>query len=408
MSRFLPAGLMCAWLAALPAFAEVQGVDGRRVECRDGMCVLVEGGTAGDPLPPALAAAAGGQGARMLQGYIEPAAFVRWLKGGEEPANPLADSRSGAFALAAALLLTLLGGLAMNLTPCVLPMIPINLIVIGRSAKRGAAYGLGIAVAYGALGVAAAVGGLAFGTIQSNPWFNALVALVFLALAAALMDVWFLDLSRFRTGVSSRLTAGGRLPAWLAPLLMGLLSAVLAGACVAPILVSVLLLTADWFGKGYVMALGLPFVFGLGMALPWPLLGAGLRVLPKPGAWMKAVNRVFAAVVLGFAVWYGKLAWQGFARSDASGVRPETASTAIDMTPATFSIEGLRRPVLVDCWASWCKNCAAMDRVMAEPEVREALAAFTVVRLRSEDMTELRRLKGFAEVRGLPAFVVFE
>lgn len=407
MRAWLPSGLVFACLAALPAFADVQVVGGRKFECRDGMCVLVdeeEGGGA-----PERDAVAGGAAARMLQGYVEPAEFVRWLRGGEAPADLLAASRSGALALAALLLLILLGGLAMNLTPCVLPMIPINLIVIGRSARRGAAYGLGIAVAYGALGVAAAVGGLAFGAIQSNPWFNAFVSLVFLALALALMDVWFLDLSRFRAGASSALATGGRLPAWLVPSLMGLLSAVLAGACVAPILVSVLLLTADLFGKGHVLALGLPFVFGLGMALPWPFLGAGLRVLPKPGAWMRSVNRVFAVVVLGFAAWYGRLAWLGFA--DASGDRPGLAAAAAvstELTPGTFSLEGLKRPVLVDCWASWCKNCAAMDRVMAEPEVRKALEPFTVVRLRAESMAELRRLKGFEGVQGLPAFVIFE
>ncbi|MGN0832027.1 MAG: cytochrome c biogenesis protein CcdA [Kiritimatiellia bacterium] len=405
MRTWLPAGLLFAGFAALSAFAEIQVINGQQFECRDGMCVPVGAAATGGDLPEH-GAVADGRAVRMVQGYVEPAAFVRWLQDGAEPSDLMSASRSGAFAVGLVLLLTLLGGLALNLTPCVLPMIPINLIVIGRSAQRGAAYGLGIAVAYGALGVAAAVGGLAFGTIQSNPWFNALVAVVFLALALSLLDVWFLDLSRFRTGASSVLTAGGRLPAWLVPLLMGLLSAVLAGACVAPILISVLLLTADWFGKGQVMALGLPFVLGLGMALPWPFLGAGLRVLPKPGAWMRSVNRVFAAIVLGFAVWYGRLAWQGFARSGASDVRPDAASLA--MTPATFSLAGLQRPVLVDCWASWCKNCAAMDRVLSEPEVRKALEPFTVVRLRAEDLAELRRLPGFDGVRGLPAFVVFE
>ena len=412
MKTFRQSCLMLAGLAAFAALAEIQVVNGQKYECRDGLCVLVEDKPADNAPAPANATVSEEKAIRMTQGYLPSEMFVRWLKGGEEPADALSASRSGPFALGAVLLLILLGGLAMNLTPCVLPMIPINLIVIGQSAKRGAAYGLGIAVAYGALGVAASVGGLAFGTIQSNPWFNVFVAVVFLALALALTDVWFIDLSRFRAGVTFVSSdRGGRLPAWLAPLLMGMLSAVLAGACVAPILISVLLLTADLFGKGHVLALGLPFVLGLGMALPWPFLGAGLRVLPKPGAWMKVVNRVFAAVVFGFAVWYGWLAWQGFARSGASDIRTGAVAASgdsLDMTPATFSLEGLERPVLVDCWASWCKNCAAMDRVLSEPEVRKALEPFTVVRLRAEDLAELRRLKGFEGVRGLPAFVVFE
>ncbi|MBR2837302.1 MAG: thioredoxin family protein, partial [Kiritimatiellae bacterium] len=86
------------------------------------------------------------------------------------------------------------------------------------------------------------------------------------------------------------------------------------------------------------------------------------------------------------------------------------AERAVAAVPATFAdaLASARRPVLVDCWASWCKNCAAMDRVLAEPEVRKACSGYSVIRLQAEDIGELRRLDGFGEVRGLPAFAVFE
>ena len=144
----------------------------------------------------------------------------------------------------------------MNLTPCVLPMVPINLMVIGKSAARGVWYGAGIAVAYGALGVVASVGGMAFGEIQSSAWFNGIVAAVFVVLALALFDVFFIDLSKYRKvdGAAERRAKAPLLFAFS----MGALSAVLAGACVAPILISVLLLTADLFAKGNWFALGLP------------------------------------------------------------------------------------------------------------------------------------------------------
>ena len=71
-------------------------------------------------------------------------------------------------------------------------------------------------------------------------------------------------------------------------------------------------------------------------------------------------------------------------------------------------LESAPRPVLVDCWATWCKNCAAMDKVMEKPEVQEELKPFTVIRLQAEDISELRKLKGFESIRGLPAFVIFE
>ena len=399
--------LLALLIAAFVANAEVQVIGGKKYECRDGLCYLVEdedssltsGEDAASPLEGS---------ARIAQGYMRADEFIAFLAGRE--VKPLGDG-----GLWLTLLLVLLGGLAMNLTPCVLPMVPINLMIIGRSAGRGAAYGLGIALAYGLLGVGAAVGGLAFGDIQGSPWFNAAVAVVFVGLALALFEVWFLDFSRFRSGsrisnFKSQISVSFG---------MGALSAVLAGACVAPILISVLVLTADLVAKGNRFAILLPFVMGLGMALPWPFAGAGMKVLPKPGAWMKWVNRVLGVVVLGFAAWYGLLAWRGFSSrasssSFASLSRSSSSARTLSATPATLDsqLSTLKsesaRPILVDCWATWCKNCAAMERVMADDKVKKALEPFEVIHVQAEDISELRKLKGFESIRGLPAFVIFE
>ena len=368
------------------------------IVCEGGVCRLVD-----MPEPAVYAANAVAESAvRMAQGYMPPDQFIAFLNG-----------EAATSALPTSLLLLpfalVVAGLAMNLTPCVLPMIPVNLIVIGKSWRRGLLYGLGIALAYGALGVAAAVGGLAFGAIQGSPWFNAAVAVIFTGLVLALFGAFNVDFSRYRASVQRR--GGGATASWFFPLFMGALSAVLAGACVAPVLVSALILTADMYGKGHSLALGLPFLIGVGMALPWPFLGAGLNVLPKPGAWMKSVNRLFGVVVLCFAAWYAYLAYRGFAGAEGAPEADGTVPGAISATPDTFAshLSAADRPVLVDCWASWCKNCAAMERVtLADPKVREALGGYTVIRLRAEDITELRKLPGFEKVSGLPAFVVFE
>ena len=363
-----------------------------QVICEDGVCRLVDAPAALESATNAVAEAA----TRIAQGYMAPDAFISFLGGGEAHAALPASMAALPFFL-------LLAGLAMNLTPCVLPIIPVNLIVIGKSWRRGLLYGLGMAITYGALGVAAALGGLAFGAIQGSPLFNAAIAVVFAALSLSLFGFFSLDFSRYRTAVGAGGQPEGRASP-LFPVIMGALSALLAGACVAPILVSTLLLTADLYAKGHSLAIAMPFLIGAGMALPWPLLGAGLKVLPRPGAWMKQVNRVFGVIVLLFAAWYGFLAVQGFSGSGEGGGKE-------DATPATFEarLAAARRPVLVDCWASWCKNCAAMEKgTLADPKVREALEPYTVIRLRSEDIEELRRLPGFGKVTGLPAFVVFE
>ena len=356
------------------------------VVCEGGICRLVE-------MTNEVVSAAVETSVRVAQGYMPADEFVSFL-GGANVSSALEWTWW-------TLPLVFLGGLAMNLTPCVLPMVPINLMIIGRSAKRGLAYGFGIALAYGLLGVGAAVGGLAFGDIQGNPWFNAAVAIVFVGLALALFDVWFLDLSRFRSGMTpSDKRSGDRFPVFAFG--MGAMSAVLAGACVAPVLISVLLLTTDLVAKGNRFAVLLPFVMGVGMALPCPFAGAGMKVLPKPGAWMKGVNRAFGVIVLGFAAWYGNLSLQGFKGSFGPVESVESLGSIGER------IAGAKRPVLVDCWATWCKNCSAMDAVMKDEKVSRALEPFTVLRVQAEDISELRKVKGFESIRGLPAFVIFE
>ena len=71
---------------------------------------------------------------------------------------------------------------------------------------------------------------------------------------------------------------------------MGAVSALLAGACVAPVVIAVLILSSELYLSGSITGLFFPFFLGLGMALPWPFAGAGLAFLPKPGKWMQIVN----------------------------------------------------------------------------------------------------------------------
>ena len=400
MRRVLSA--LCAVLCALVASAEVQVIGGKKYECRDGLCYLVEENAPTNFVDKGIAISESGESGetgkiRIAQGYMRAEEFVAFLEGKE------IDSLAG-HGFWVMLLLVLLGGLAMNLTPCVLPMVPINLMIIGRSAKRGLAYGLGIALAYGLLGVGAALGGLAFGDIQGSPWFNAAVAVVFVGLALALFDVFFIDLSRFRQPAQLKHSNTQTLK-HLFPFFMGAMSAVLAGACVAPVLISVLLLTTDLVAKGNGLAILLPFVMGIGMALPWPFAGAGMKVLPKPGAWMKWVNRAFGVVVLGFAAYYGQLAIRGWTGADVNygKIRAEVRIQDLE----TF-VAKRKSPLLVDCWATWCKNCAAMDAVMTDEKVKRALEPFEVVHVQAEDISELRKVKGFESIKGLPAFVIFE
>lgn len=131
-----------------------------------------------------------------------------------------------------------------------------------------------------------------FGTINASPWFNAGIAVLFVVLALAMFDVLSVDFSRW----SSRFRVGeARRGTFLVAFTMGGVAALLAGACVAPVVIQVVLFASNLYATGTTAALALPFLLGLGMALPWPIAGGGIAALPKPGAWMVRVKQPSAS-----------------------------------------------------------------------------------------------------------------
>lgn len=356
-------------------------------------------------------------------GYVPARDFLDFLQGAEsrkEGSAAKPQSRLVGRGFLATVFLILLGGLALNLTPCVLPMIPINIAIIGAGARAGSrargfvvgvSYGSGIAAAYGALGLAALLGGSKFGALNSSPWFNVGVAVLFTALALAMLDVFLIDLSRFQGGRTAG--TGGLIGAFV----MGALSAFLAGACVAPIVLSVLVLAADLCGRGNLLGLFLPFLLGIGMGSIWPFVGAGLSLLPRPGAWMEWVKRVFAALVLLAALYYGYTAFDLFrTRMSASRAKVEAAMKPsveggwlVSLQEALAQAEKDRRPVFIDIWASWCKNCLAMEATTFKaPEVQARLRAFVKVKYRAEEpgRSPAKELLDYFGAPGLPAYAI--
>jgi thiol:disulfide interchange protein len=323
----------------------------------------------------------------------------------------------------AILLLVLIGGLALNLTPCVLPMIPINLAIIGAGAQAqsrargfllGTAYGGAMAVVYGVLGLVVILTAGSFGTINSSAWFNLAIAALFVVLGLAMFDVLLIDFSKYSANITG---PGGRGSVVLA-FSMGAVAALLAGACVAPVVIQVILFSSNLYATGTAVALSLPFFLGLGMAIPWPIAGAGLASLPKPGMWMVRVKQAFGVFILATAAYYG---YEGYSILANRWVDPAlVASSVEEQLKAGWHAslaEGLdaakreNKPVLIDMWATWCKNCLTMDKTtLAAGDVQQALNGYVKIKYQAEDpdAQPAKSVMQRFDAVGLPAYVILK
>lgn len=347
-----------------------------------------------------------------LAGFANTSAFLSFLDGvesGEAPADTLAGR-----SLWLVLLIVLAGGFLLNLTPCVLPLIPINIAIIGAGARAGSrgrgfalglSYGAGISLVYGALGLVVALGiSSAFGAINSTVWFNGAIAALFIVLGLAMFDVINLDFSKYQAKFGIRKNENG---SFFIAFGMGSISALLAGACVAPVVISTILYAQDRYSQGQPLALMLPFLLGVGMALPWPFMGMGLSFLPKPGMWMVRLKQAFGVFIIAFALYYGYEAYRLM-----SPVKYEAAAgweTSLETGLVRARAEN--KPVIIDFWATWCKNCLVMSNtVLKSEEVIERLEDYVKIKYQAEELTRspVKEVVEHFEVMGLPAFIVLE
>lgn len=219
-----------------------------------------------------------------------------------------------------ALAVSFLGGVLISLTPCVYPMIPITVAVIGNQATKGNAtasqsrsrgfllslvYVLGITAVYATLGVIAAKSGKEFGFAMRNPIVLLSVAAVFVALAASMFGAFQIQLpTALQTRLSSYQGSGTA-----GVFVTGLFAGVVAGPCTAPVLIGILLaISAGEVGVAGGFALMTSFSFGMGMLFVAIGTFSGLlSTLPRSGAWMDTVKHVFGAMLVGAALYFLKL-----------------------------------------------------------------------------------------------------
>jgi len=247
----------------------------------------------------------------------EPAAVPTTSTASEQPAErpaaesvPKADDAFAGKGLPLIFLLVFLGGLALNLTPCVYPIIPITISYFGgqTQGKKGGIvlhailYVLGMAVTYSVLGMVAAFTGSLFGGVLQYPAVLVGISLVMVALALSMFDVYELRVPAFLNSL-----AGGSRQGLFGTFLMGLTVGIVAAPCIGPFVLGLLTYVGN---RGNVfLGFSLFFVLSIGLGVPYLLLGVfsgSLNRLPRSGAWMVWVRKIFGFVLIAMAIYFAK------------------------------------------------------------------------------------------------------
>jgi len=221
------------------------------------------------------------------------------------------DSETSSFenkGLLLSLLIVFFGGLALNLTPCVYPLIPITIGYFGgqtegRTSKLfmlGLFYVLGLALTYSTVGVITALSGAMFGALLQQPIVVVFICLIFVALALSMFGVY-----EFKLPDSWAAKAGGAKSGIVGAFFMGLTMGIVAAPCIGPFVLSLVTVVAAKGDAlyGFVMF----FTLALGLGLPYlflALFSGKLKSLPRAGMWMEAVKHIFGFIMIGMALYF--------------------------------------------------------------------------------------------------------
>jgi len=225
----------------------------------------------------------------------------------EETSDPISDALESN-GLIIGLLFVFVGGLALNLTPCVYPLIPITIGYFGgqsegstgRLAMMGLLFMLGMAATYSIIGVVTALSGAIFGALLQNPIVILIVVAILLGLSLSMFGLY-----EFKLPDSMVAKAGGAKAGMFGAFFMGLTMGIVAAPCIGPFVLGLVTYVATkqdpYFGflMFFVLALGLGFPY-----LFLAIFSGKIKNLPRAGEWMDSVKHIFGIILVGMALYF--------------------------------------------------------------------------------------------------------
>lgn len=371
-------------------------------------------------------------------------------------------------------------GLLLSLTPCVFPMIPILSSIIVKAGDKGTltaskgfflslVYVLAMAAAYTIAGVLAGLFGANLQVALQNPYVLVVFSLIFVALAFSMFGYFKLELPQSIQNRVNKTTEGKENQGVVGIAIMGFLSALIVGPCVAPPLAGALVYigqTGDALLGGAAL-----FVMSLGMGAPLLLIGLGAgKYMPRPGGWMDSVSKIFGIVMLAVAVWmldrvlpsiivmylwallligaalylkvfehiiarlitavvliYGVLVFVGAVSGATNPLEPLSKFTSktvlgqVDSSKLKWNyvktnaeldaaVKASSKPVMLDFYADWCISCKELEGItFKDPLVLAKLSEFTLLKADvTKNTNDDKAMQKRFSVVGPPALIFWD
>ncbi|MCK4538940.1 MAG: thioredoxin family protein [Candidatus Krumholzibacteria bacterium] len=363
-------------------------------------------------------------------------------------------------------ILIFFGGLALNLTPCIYPLIPITVSYFGGQAGGKTSrtflltliYVFGMSITYSVLGIIAAMTGALFGSALQNPFVIFFIVAVFVGLATSMFGLWEIRMPTFlarRTGTAKK---GG----WGA-FFMGLTVGIVAAPCIGPFVLGLLTYVGEMGNP--VMGFLMFFTLAWGMGIPFIILGTisgSISKLPSSGNWMIWVKKIFGFILLLMALYFARqlitsiiagigyvlilligglfLGWidkvPGMGRKfnifrkvlgtsliaaavvmalvPGGPIRKGEEKPGIVWQPYTAELlsssTGSGQPVMIDFSAEWCIPCHELDHLtFTDPAVIEMSGNFTRLKVDLTGSGDAEKaIKTEYGIRGVPTIVFFD